>query len=192
VIRSRILTVAIALTVLTVAACSAAPATTPVAGATSYLEFRDGFCSAFDDLFRAIGNPDTAADSALMASLEQAISAGDAANVERLSAEIRSGLESARAHARFAGGWAPASSVSAPMDAMFVAFETYVEAKRAASGQGLDAAEQAAQRAFEGAGGLEAWTGMQQAFQDPAVMAAIASARPAGMEPQCPTVPISI
>jgi hypothetical protein len=189
---SRRTVAALAIAIATLGGCSGAPGAASPAGATTYLEFREAFCSAFDGLFRAIGNPDTGSDSELMKQLEDAIAAGDRATVERLAGESIAIIEAAREHARFAGGWAPASSIVAPMDRMLVTFETFVEAKRNTADQGLDAAERAAQTAFEQAGGLEAWTNMLRAFQDPAVMAAVASARPADLDPRCPTVPVSI
>lgn len=189
---SRRTVLAAVIAVATLGGCSGAPGAASPAGATSYLEFREAFCSAFDGLFRAIGNPDAGSDSELMKQLEAAIAAGDRASVERVAREITATLEAARERARFAGGWAPASPIAAPMDRMLVAFETFVEAKRSAADQGLEAAERAAQSAFEQAGGLEAWTNMLRAFQDPAVMGAVASARPADVDPQCPTVPISV
>ncbi|HET9520238.1 MAG TPA: hypothetical protein VFO73_04245 [Candidatus Limnocylindrales bacterium] len=189
---SRRTVVALVIAVATLGGCSGPPAAASPAGATTYLEFREAFCSAFDGLFRAIGNPDTGSDSELMAQMEAAIAAGDRATVERVAREIVATLEAAREHGRFAGGWAPASPLAAPLDRMLVTFEVLVEAKRSAAGEGIDAANSAGQTAFEQAGGLEAWTNLLRAFQDPAVMGALASARPADLDPQCPTVPISV
>jgi hypothetical protein len=184
--------IALAIAVATLGGCSAAPGAASPAGATTYLEFREAFCSAFDGLFRAIGNPDAGTDSELMKQMEGAIVAGDRATVERVSREMITTIEAAREQARVAGGWAPASPLAAPTDRMLVGFETMVEAKRDAAGQGLDAADLAAQAAFEQGGALEGWNDILRAFQDPALGAALASARPADMDPQCPTVPVSL
>lgn len=190
---SRVLALVLTIALAGLSACSSAPgAPSAAAGAASYTEFHDAFCAAFDDMFRAIGNPDTGSDSELITRLEQAIAAGDAATVDKVAAEIRAALESGREHARVALAWAPASAAAAPADKLFVAFEKLVDARRTAAAQGAAASEQAGQAAFEAAGGVEAWGAMLGALQEPATMAAIASARPAGADPQCPTVPISL
>ena len=191
-ISTRALALVAAALVALVAACATSTESTPPAAATSYVEFREGLCSAFDDLFKAIGNPDAGTDSALMKRLDEAVARGDIPAADLAARDITAILESARARARFAGGWAPASAVVAPMDGLFVAFEASTEAKRASAKAGTDVAEIAAQRAFEEAGGVEAWTNMLRSFQDPEVMAAIAASRPPDMDPQCSTVPISV
>ena len=161
-------------------------------GATSYLEFREAFCSAWEDLFRGIGNPDAGSDSELSAAMDDAIAVGDRAEVDRLAGEIIRALESGRGNLRVAGGWAPGSSVALAMDPIFVTFERMIEAKRMAAPQGLDAATGVAQAAFEAAGGMEAWMNGLRSMQNEEVMRVIASARPAGLEPQCENVPIGI
>jgi hypothetical protein len=163
-----------------------------VPGATSYLEFRDAFCSAWEDLFRGIGNPDTGSDSELSAAMDDAIAAGDRAEVDRLAGEIIRALESGRGNLRVAGGWSPGSSVALAMDPIFVTFEKMIEAKRAAAPQGLDEATRIAQGAFEAAGGMDAWVNGLRSMQNEEVMRVIASARPAGLDPQCENVPIGI
>jgi hypothetical protein len=191
-IPARALVFVAAALIALMTACAPSTESTAPAAATSYLEFREGFCSAFDDLFKAIGNPDAGTDSELMKRLDEAVTRGDLLAADLAARDITAKLESARARARFAGGWAPASAVVAPMDALFAAFEASTEAKRASAAAGTDVAERAAQRAFEQAGGVDAWTNMFRSFQDPDVMAAIAASRPPGMDPQCPTVPISV
>lgn len=163
-----------------------------VSGATSYLEFREAFCSAWEDLFRGIGNPDAGSDSELSKAMNDAIARGDRAEVDRLAGEIIRALESGRGNLRVAGGWAPGSSVALAMDPIFVTFERMIEAKRTAAPQGLDAATGIAQSAFEAAGGMEAWVNGLRSMQNEEVMRVIASARPAGLEPQCENVPIGI
>lgn len=190
---SRVVALVLAVALGGLSACSSAPgAPSAVAGATSYTEFHDEFCAAFDDMFRAIGNPDTGSDSELMARFEQAVAAGDVATVDKVAAEITAALGSGREHARVALSWAPASAAAAPVDQLFVAFQKLVDARRSAAAQGAAASEQAGQAAFEQAGGVEAWGAMLGALQDPATRAAIDSARPVGADPQCPTVPISL
>ncbi len=163
-----------------------------VPGATSYLEFRDAFCSAWEDLFRGIGNPDAGSDSALSKAMNDAITVGDRAEVDRLAGEIIRALESGRSNLRVAGGWAPGSSVALAMDPIFVTFERMIEAKRAAAPQGLEAAISVGQSAFEAAGGMEAWVNGLRSMRNEEVMRVIASARPAGLDPQCENVPIGI
>jgi hypothetical protein len=190
---SRVLALVLAIALGGLSACSSAPgAPSAAAGATSYTEFHEAFCAAFVDMFRAIGNPDAGTDSELITRLEQAIAADDAAAVEKVAAEITAALESGREHARVALAWPPASPAAAPVDQLFVAFEKSVDARRAAAPKGVPASQQAGQAAFEQAGGLDSWNAMLKALQEPATMAAIASARPSGADPQCPTVPIHI
>lgn len=184
------------LVALACAACqgfagTAAPSPSP-SGATSYLEFRAGFCSAWEDLFRGIGNPDAGSDSELSAAMDQAITDGDLASVDRLAADITAALESGRAHARFAGGWVTGAPVTEALDGVFVAFEVMIEAKRMAAAQGPDEAPRIAQAAFEKAGGADAWVKALSAMQVEETMRAVASARPSGMDTRCANVPIGI
>lgn len=193
-------TAAVGLSVLVLVATTACQGgTTPdpspsVPGATSYLEFREAFCSAWEDLFRAIGNPDAGSDSELSKAMNDAIAAGDRAEVDRLAGEIIRALESGRGNLRVAGGWAPGSTIALAMDPIFVTFERMIEAKQLAASQGLglDETTRAAQSAFEGAGGMEAWANGLRSMQNVDVARVIASARPAGLEPQCENVPIGI
>ena len=68
-------------------------ASPPPLRAASFDEYAVAFCSAFDSMFRAIGNPDTGEDSPMSADLDAAIEAGDLASVERLAATITAELE---------------------------------------------------------------------------------------------------
>jgi len=164
------------------AACqTGAPSRTPVPAAGSFEEYAASFCSAFEAMFRAVGNPDTGSGSDLSKALDAAVAAGDVASADKLAAAITSELESGRRHVAFARGWPPAEPMMAQLDRVFVAFEAWVEAKRAAAGQAPNAVDP--QAAFERAGGVEAWLAMFQAGR------AVASARPAG-EHRCASVPI--
>ena len=192
---SRVLTFVLAIALGCLSACSSgpgAPSAAASAGATSYAQFHEAVCAAFDDMFRAIGNPDAGTDSELLTRLERAVAAGDAATVDKLAAEITAALESGREHARVAFAWPPLAAAAAPADKVFLAFEKSVDARRAAAAQGAAASEQAGQAALEAAGGIEAWLAMLKAIQQPATLAAIASARPSGADPQCPTVPVRL
>ncbi|HSL33450.1 MAG TPA: hypothetical protein VK871_07355, partial [Candidatus Limnocylindrales bacterium] len=85
----RVLALVLAIALGGLSACSSGPgAPSAAAGATSYTEFHDAFCAAFDEMCRAIGNPDTGSESALRTRLEQAFAAGDAATVDKVAAEI--------------------------------------------------------------------------------------------------------
>ena len=172
-----------ALITLVVGACGSAAITASPrpARAASFDEYAVAFCSAFDSMFRAIGNPDTAADSELSAALDRAIEAGDIASVERLAGAITAELESGRQHVAVAGGWQPAAPVMAQADRVFLAFVAMIAAKRAGALHLPGAVEP--QAAFEGAGGVDAWFAMLEASR--------AMERPAGAAGrQCPTVPI--
>lgn len=170
------------------AACSAGSASPSAKGATTFEEFHTGFCSGWTSLFKAYGNPDTAAESDLTRAMNAAIAAGNSAEVDRLATEITSELEAGRRHVAYAGAWTPAAPLMAKVDGVFVAFEAMVEAKRAAAGKGLAEAQRLGQEAFEGAGGVEAW----RSLYDGTVLEAIQSARPAGATDACPGVPIGL
>ena len=71
--------ISLALVTLVVGACGSAAMTAsprPLRAA-SFDEYAVAFCSAFDSMFRAIGNPDTGEDSPMSADLDAAIEAGD-------------------------------------------------------------------------------------------------------------------
>jgi hypothetical protein len=152
--------------------------------AASFEEFAGGICSAFESMFKAVGNPDTGEGSDLSDRLEAAAEAGDLATAEQLARQISSELETGRTFAAFAGGWAPGGPTSEHVDRLLVAFEAWSSAQVEAARLGLDAAH--AQDAFEAAGGVEAWQGTFQAIQ------AMASERPPVEPYQCPTVPMSL
>ena len=150
--------------------------------ASSFEEYAIGFCSAFQALFRAVGNPDTAEGSVLSKALDDAVVAHDGDAAERLAAQITIELESGRQHVAFARGWLPAAPTMVQLDRVLIAFEAMTAAKAAAAKQVPNAGDP--QAAFEQAGGPEAWTAMFEAYR------AIGSERPQGVQP-CANVPIS-
>lgn len=169
-----------------VAACGAGPPSpdsspTPRPAASSFDEYATAFCAAWTSLFTAVGNPDTAAGSALSKELDEAVAAENRPEAERLAAEITAGLESGRQHAGVAGGWPPAARAMAEFDRVFVAFEAMIAAKAAAATVTADAVDP--QAAFEQAGGVEAYFAMIEAMR----------ARPSAGEArsqQCPDLPV--
>jgi len=158
------------------------PTPTPLPGATSFAEYGVSFCSAWEALFRAVGNPDTAEGSVLSKALDAAVASHDGKAADRLAAEITTELESGRRDVARGGGWPPAAPMMKQLDRVFVAFEAMTAAKRAAANQVPGAVDP--QVALEQAGGLEAWTAMSEAY------ATIGAARPAKVE-GCANVPIS-
>lgn len=156
------------------------PSPTPRPAATSFDEYAPAFCSAFQALFRAVGNPDTAADSELSKALDDAVAAGDAASADEVAAKVMSELETGRQHAAFARGWTPAAPMMAHMDWVFIAFEAMTEAKRTAAKAPGSVDPQAV---LEQAGGVDAWIALLTAW--PTI-----AERPDGVQP-CADVPIS-
>jgi hypothetical protein len=65
-------------------------------------------------------------------------------------------LETGRRHAAAAARWQPATGAMAQMDRLLVAFEAMTTAKRAVAARVPGAADP--QKAFEQAGGVQAWT----------------------------------
>jgi propanediol dehydratase small subunit len=161
--HARFSRIACAVVVLVAAGCgqgsspTATPNPTPMPPATSASEFATAFCSSLQGMARAIGNPDTAADSILSAALDDAIRSGDAAAVEAAAARMQAELESGRRFAAVAAAWEPGAKLAGVVDQLIVAFEAMVEAKRAAADQGLAAADQKAQAALMDAGAGTAW-----------------------------------
>lgn len=174
--------VVLALVGVAAAACgTGAPSPTPMPAATSFEEYAVSFCAAWDAMFRAVGNPDTAAGSELSKALDAAVTAKDGTEAERLAAEITADLESGRRFAEVAGGWPPAGPAMKELDRVFVGFEAMTAAKAAAA-KGTPGSIDP-QTAFEQAGGIEGYFAMIEA------MRAMASARPAGAQ-QCPNLPL--
>jgi hypothetical protein len=149
---------------LAVVSCSGgAPSPTPLPVATSASEFAEAWCASLEALARAIGNPDTAADSKLSAALDAAITRGDYAGVEEVAAQMQGEIATGRRFAMIAAGWPQGAAMAGQVDALLRAVEVLVETKRANASRGLGEADGAAQAAFEQAGGIEAWQGMLEA-----------------------------
>jgi hypothetical protein len=109
---------------LVAAGCGAStPSETPMPVATTADEFADAWCSSLQAMARAIGNPDTAADSKLSAALDVAIERGDAASVEQIAAQMKAELETGRRFAAVAAGWQPGEAAMVPVDRLILAFE---------------------------------------------------------------------
>jgi hypothetical protein len=161
---------------------SPVPSPTPLPAASSYKEYAVAFCSAFEALFRAVGNPDTAAGSVLSKALDAAVASHDGKAADPLAADITTELESGRKDVARAGGWPPAAPITTQLDGVFVAFEAMTAAKRAAANQVPDSVDP--QAAFEQAGGVEAWGAMFAAWST------IGAERPAGVQP-CANVPMT-
>jgi hypothetical protein len=155
--------VSLAGAVLFTAACgqavapTASPSATPIPAATSAGEFASAFCSSLQSLARAVGNPDTAADSVLSAALDEAIRKGDPAAVDEAAGSMQAELEAGRRLAAVAAGWAPGAAAAGIVDRLIAAFVAMVEAKRSAAGAGLTEADARGQAALVEAGGLVAW-----------------------------------
>lgn len=165
-------------------ASSATPSPTGPPPATSFEEYAVAFCSAWDSLFRAVGNPDTGVGSELSDALDAAVERRDELAAERLAGEITTKLEAGRRFAAAAGGWAPAAPMMTEMDRVFAAFEAMTAAKVAVAAEAPGAVDP--QVALEQAGGIEAWTAMLMAAQ------AMALARPADQTAEpCANVPIT-
>ena len=170
------------LVVLATVACGGgAQGASPQPKAATFDEFGTAYCAAWDELFTAIGNPDTGSVSALRAEFEKAVTAGDTVSAERLAATITGRLEAGRAHVAVASGWQSAGPMLAQLDRVFLAFEAMVAAKRAEVTN--DPGALTAQAAFEKAGGVEAWRAMFEAGRT--------MQRPANAgDRRCPTVPL--
>lgn len=164
------------------AACEGSPPSATAGPAVdSYDEYAVASCAAWDALFRAVGNPDTASGSDLGRSLDQAVAAGDAASAERVAVHIVRELQAGRKLVAVAGGWQPRIQVMIQLDRVFAAYEAMIAAKVAAARREPNAIEP--QAAFERAGGVEAWFAMIDAMR--------AAGGGGATEEQCPNVPVS-
>jgi hypothetical protein len=164
-----------------VACAGGPPGSAARPAASSYDEYAIESCAAWDALFRAVGNPDTATGSDLSRALDQAVSASDAATAERLAAEITRELRVGREHAAVAGGWQPRAAVMTHLDRMLAAYEAMIAAKLAAA-KGEPNADP--QRAFEQAGGVDAYFAWIEALQ------AAVKGTAGGTGGQCPNLPV--
>lgn len=175
--------------VLVLTACSGAGSPTPVPAATSFEEYRTAFCSSWEALFRAIGNPDTGEGSELSDAMDAAISRRDLGQVDTLAARIQGELAAGRRQIAFAAGFGPGAQVMSYMDRLFADFGVLIEAKRAAAPQGLEVATTRSQAAFEATGALDTW----RTLMSPESWSALEAARPSGEEQRnCENVPIGL
>lgn len=155
----------LALAIFLVAACGANPRTTPPTTGPSaapsqapatYAEFSTALCASFTSLIRAVGNPDVNSPSIMSKALDDAVAAHDAAAADRAASAMLAELETGRQQSALAARWEPAAATMVQMDRLLVAFEALTKAKQAAaSGAGATADPQ---KAFEQAGGVQAWT----------------------------------
>lgn len=149
----------LALVVLAIAACgtAASSAAPPSAPPNTFEEFSTQFCGSFTSLFRAVGNPDANTPSVMSKALDDAVKAGDAPAADRAAAAMMTELESARVEAAAAARWQPTAAIMVQMDRLVVAYEAMTTAKQA---RAHTPGSPDPQKAFEQAGGLEAWAGV--------------------------------
>ena len=162
-----------------------APSATSAASlpAINFDDFVTSMCLAFDSMFEAIGNPDTASGSALSKKLDEAVQTKDGAAADRLAAPMTRALEDGRRQAAVAAGYPSGAPMAIQLDRVLAAFVVMVAAKRSIA-NGVSGAPDP-QTAFERAGGLDAWRAMFEVVR--------AIDRPAGAPVrQCPTVPVSL
>jgi hypothetical protein len=174
--QRRVRGVALSLIVLASAACAPQPRL-----AASYEEYFVAACAAWDALFRAVGNPDTASGSDLSHSLDSAATAGDGAAAARVATDIARELKAGREQVAIAAGWQPRAPVMVQFDRVFVGYEAMIAAKVAAARREPNAI--APQAAFEQAGGLEGWFAMFEAAR--------AAGGGAATDQQCANVPVT-
>jgi hypothetical protein len=151
---------ALAVVVLAVAACGSgggAPTTSPSLAPMTFDEFSTQMCGAFTSLFRAVGNPDANTPSAMSKVLDDAVKAGDGPAADAAAAAMMAELESARAQAAAAARWQPTAAVMVQMDRLIVAFEALTTAKVTLA---HTPGSPEPFKAFEQAGGREAWAGV--------------------------------
>ncbi len=147
--------ICLAFVLLAAVACgSAAPSAGLSLPPATFEQSQTAFCDSLGSLLRAVGNPDAGTPSQLSMALDDAVAAKDSLAADRAASTVRAELETGRRQAAEAARWQPAGPMAAAMDRVLRTFEVYVAAKqaRAASAGAPDP-----QKAFEKAGGLEAW-----------------------------------
>jgi hypothetical protein len=130
--------------VFVISGCS----TTPAASSASLPPldgkgFAAATCLAIDELFLAVGNPDTGSKSAAWQSFEAAIERHDTALLDSASAEILTHLAAARAANDRGATFPPGTAANAEFGAVLVGLEQQVATVRDARGA-PDVAERAA------------------------------------------------
>jgi hypothetical protein len=145
------------------------PTSSPsIAVAASYKEYGVASCAAWEALFRAVGNPDTASGSDLSLALDAAVTAGDVTSAERLAGQIATELKAGRAEVAIAAGWQPRALAMVQFDRVFVGYEAMIAAKLVAAKRvplstpvnGAYPSGVSPQAAFEQAGGAEGYFAM--------------------------------
>ena len=177
----------IALIAVATAACvtagpGQAPSPTATPAANSFDEYAIAFCSAWEHLFLAVGNPDTAEGSELSKALDEAVASHDGTKAEQLADQITREIRSGREDVAIGGGWPPATPIMVQMDRLFVGFEVMTAAKVAKAKGSPNAVDP--QAAFEQSGAVAAWSAMFEAH------AALGAERPASAQ-RCGDLPIS-
>ena len=177
----------IALIAAATAACGSAassqePSPTAAPAADSFDEYAVAFCSAWQHLFLAVGNPDTAEGSTLSRALDEAVASHDGSKAEKLGDQISREIRSGREDVAVGGGWPPATPIMDQMDRVFVGFEKMTAAKVAKAKGSPNAVDP--QIAFERSGAIAAWSAMFEAH------AALGAERPASAQ-RCGELPIS-
>jgi ABC-type uncharacterized transport system auxiliary subunit len=167
-----------ALIVLTLAACgsssaSVPPSVVPSLAPATFDEFSTQMCGAFTSLFRAIGNPDANTPSVMSKVLDDAVKAGDGPAADIAAAPMMAELESARVQAAAAARWQPTAATMVQMDRLIVAFEALTKAKQTLA---HTPGSPEPFKAFEAAGGREAWAAVVDGVGSMSV--------PAGASPQ--------
>ena len=164
------------------ASSSQAPSPTAVPAADSFDAYAVAFCSAWQHLFLAVGNPDTAEGSELSTALDDAVASHDGTKAEQLAERITHEIKSGRQDVAVGGGWPPATQIMVEMDRVFVGFELMTAAKVAKAKGSPNAIDP--QAAFERSGAIAAWSAMFEAH------AALGAERPASAQ-RCGELPIS-
>jgi hypothetical protein len=169
--------VALAVVVLAVAGCGAgsgaSPSASPSLAPMTFDEFSTQFCGAFTSLFRAIGNPDANTPSVMSKVLDDAVKAGDGPAADAAAAPMMAELESARVQAASAARWQPMAALMVHTDRLIVAFEALTTAKVTLA---HTPGSPEPFKAFEQAGGREAWAAVVEGVGKMAV--------PSGASPQ--------
>ena len=164
------------------AAPSQAPSPTAVPVADRFDEYAVAFCSAWEHLFLAVGNPDTGEGSELSKALDDAVATHDGTKAEQLAEQMSQEIKSGREDVAVGGGWPPATPIMVEMDRVFVGFQVMTAAKVAKAKGSPNSVDP--QVAFEGSGALVAWSAMFAAH------AALGAQRPASTQ-RCGDLPIS-
>ncbi len=128
------------------------PTPAPVADAAVFV---DALCTAVDESWTAVGNPDTGETSTLSRRLEDAIARGDTALVDTTTEAMLGHLQAARSAAARAAGYPPAAVGMSAFDDFVVFIAESIAAERDAAPDGLEAARVAANRQSERA--YESW-----------------------------------